>query len=270
MQFFQNKVVALTGAGSGMGRAMALQLAVAGARLALNDWNSQSLEETIEVIKQYEVDFIAEVFDVSQKEQFYSFADKVVQHFGQVDIIINNAGIALPQQSIAEINFDDFEKIVNINLWGMIYGTKAFLPYLKQQPTGAIANISSVFGIHGYPGQGPYVTTKFAIRGFTETLRMELTGTKITVTSIHPGGIKTNIVRNIEMENQTQKEEMALGFEELAPTSSDEAARVILNGIKKGKKRILIGKDAYFLDIIARLFPASYEKILMRIRKMEF
>lgn len=264
--FYQNKVVVITGAGSGMGKEMAIQLGQLGAKLALNDWNEAALEETVMQLGLDKKHLLKHTFDVGNRKEMYDFAAQVVQHFGQVDVVINNAGIALAPKTIERTSYEDFEKVVNINMWGMIYGTKAFLPYLKQRPSGAIANVSSVFGMMGYPSQGPYVTTKFAIRGFTETLRIELINTNITVSSVHPGGIKTNIVRNIDNINARQKEEMAKGFEEVAPTTGAEAATVILKGIAKGKARILIGKDARSIDRLTRLFPSSYQKrILSRI-----
>lgn len=264
--FYQDKVVVVTGAGSGMGKEMAIQLGQHGAKLALNDWNETALQETVSLLQIDEKRLFTKAFDVGKREQVYDFAAAVVQHFGQVDVIINNAGIALAPKTIERTSYDDFEKVVNINMWGMIYGTKAFLPYLKKRPSGAIANVSSVFGMMGYPSQGPYVTTKFAIRGFTETLRIELVHTNITISSIHPGGIKTNIVRNIDNLRDGQKEEMAKGFEEVAPTTASKAATVILKGIAAGKARILIGKDARSIDRLTRLFPSTYEKqVLKRI-----
>lgn len=264
--FYKNKVVVVTGAGSGMGREIAIQLSKAGALLALNDWNEKALEETTTFLGLDTKRLFTKAFDVGKREEVYNFAVDVVNHFGQVDVVINNAGIALAPKTIDRTSYEDFEKVVNINMWGMIYGTKAFLPYLKERPSGSIANVSSVFGMMGYPSQGPYVTTKFAIRGFTETLRIELVNTNITVSSIHPGGIKTNIVRNIDQIDQEQKDEMAKGFEEVAPTTASEAAIIILKGIAQKKARILIGKDARSIDRFTRIFPSTYEKyILSRI-----
>lgn len=269
MKFYQGKVVALTGAGSGMGREMAKQLAAAGAKLALNDWSEDALSETRTALDIDDTMVLIRSFDVSHREKMYDFATAVVKQFGKVDIVINNAGIALAPKTIAQTEYVDFEKVVNINLWGMIYGTKAFLPYLRQRPKAAIANVSSVFGMMGYPGQGAYVTTKFAIRGFTETLRIELRNTNIAISSIHPGGIKTNIVRNIAINDEAKKQEMVKGFEELAPTTAAQAATIILTGIAKGKARILIGKDARAIDRMTRLFPSSYENTVLRGREIE-
>ncbi len=269
MNFYKNKVVALTGAGSGMGREMAKQLAAAGAKLAINDWSENALSETRAALDMDDAMVLVRSFDVAKREEVYDFATAVVKQFGKVDIVINNAGIALAPKTIAQTEYVDFEKIININLWGMIYGTKAFLPYLRQRPKAAIANVSSVFGMMGYPGQGAYVTTKFAIRGFTETLRIELKNTNIMVSSIHPGGIKTNIVRNIAISDEAKKNEMIKGFEEVAPTTAAQAATVILRGIAKGKARILIGKDARAIDRMTRLFPSSYENTILKGREIE-
>ncbi len=269
MNFYKNKVVALTGAGSGMGREMAKQLAAAGAKLAINDWSENALSETRAALDMNDDMILVRSFDVAKRKEVYDFATAVVKQFGKVDIVINNAGIALAPKTIAQTEYVDFEKIININLWGMIYGTKAFLPYLRQRPKAAIANVSSVFGMMGYPGQGAYVTTKFAIRGFTETLRIELKKTNITVSSIHPGGIKTNIVRNITISDEAKKDEMIKGFEEVAPTTAAQAATVILTGIAKGKARILIGKDARAIDRMTRIFPSSYENTILKGREIK-
>lgn len=262
--FYKKRVVVVTGAGSGMGREIAIQLSKTGASLALNDWNEKALEETTTLLGLDSKRLFTKAFDVGKREEVYNFAVDVVNHFGHVDVVINNAGIALVPKTIDRTSYEDFEKVVNVNMWGMIYGTKAFLPYLKERPSGAIANVSSVFGMMGYPSQGPYVTTKFAIRGFTETLRIELVNTNITVSSIHPGGIKTNIVRNIDQIDQEQKDEMAKGFEEVAPTTANEAATIILKGIAQKKARILIGKDARSIDRFTRIFPSTYEKYILK------
>ena len=182
------------------------------------------------------------------------------------DIVINNAGVA-QIASIAELAYDDFEWVMNINFWGMVYGTKAFLPQLSQKGAGHIVNVSSVFGLFAVPTQAAYNSAKFAIRGFTEALRHEMKGSGIQVSCVHPGGIKTNILRNarfLQSVQTTEREEAASGFDKLARTTPDQAARVIIKGIKANKPRILIGMDAHILDWLQRLMPASYGKILFR------
>jgi len=264
MKDFQGKVAVITGAGSGIGRALALQLAKEGAKVVLNDWHEDSLQETIELIKAAGGEASGQAFSVADREAMYAFAEDTIAQFGQVDLVVNNAGIALPEQKLETLSYPNFEKVLGINLWGVIYGTKAFLPHLKNRPEAALINISSIFGIAAYPDQGAYVTAKFAVRGFTETLRIELAKTNVRVHCVHPGGIKTNIVNNIETSDIQRREKLAKAFDRLAPTTPATAAEVILQGVRKGNPRILIGRDARFVATLAWLFPRSYEKIVMR------
>ncbi len=264
MKDLSNKVVAITGAGSGIGRDLALQLARKGARLVLNDWNLSTLEETLKTIRQSGGLAEGQAFDVGDLSAFREFTQFSLDAFGKVDGIINNAGIALEQRTIEQTSFEDFERLFQVNLWGVIYGSKLFIPLLRERPEAFLVNISSVFGIMGYPLQGPYSTAKFAVRGLTETLRYELKDTSILVSCVHPGGIRTNIIRNIEPSNTRKHARFAAVFEKMAKTSSEEAAAVILKGIEKGKNRILIGSDARFIDRVARLLPSTYERILLR------
>ncbi len=271
MKDFKNKVAVITGAGSGMGRELALQFAQRGAKVAINDWNHDTLMETLAMVKAKGGEGIARRFDVSNKEAVYGFADEVINYFGQVDIVINNAGMTLPAKSIEHTDYEDFEKLMGINMWGVIYGSKAFLPHLKKRPQGVIMNTSSVFGIFGYPTQGPYCTAKFAVRGFTETLRLELEveGVKnVQVCCIHPGGIATGIVKNIDQSksNLTEAEikEAEKSFEEYTPTTAAQAATIIIQAIERQKPKLLIGRDAKFMDFITRLFPTKHHKILLK------
>jgi len=271
MRDFKNKVAVITGAGSGMGRDLAIQFADRGAKVAINDWNEQTLLETADMVQNKGGDVFAKHFDVSDRFAVEGFAEEVVAHFGQVDIVINNAGYALPAKSIELTNYDDFEQLMGVNMWGVIYGSKAFLPHLKKRPEAVLMNTSSVFGLFGYPTQGPYCTAKFAVRGFTETLRLELEleGIKhVKVCCIHPGGIQTGIVKNIDHSNSLlTKEEIKEAnktFMEYAPTSSAEAAAIIIKAIEQEKPKLLIGKDARWMDIIVRIFPTKYHKFLLK------
>ncbi|MBK6949795.1 MAG: SDR family oxidoreductase [Haliscomenobacter sp.] len=264
MKNFQGKTVVITGAGSGIGRALALRFGEAGARLALNDWNDAALRETIAMVEQKGGTAWGKSFDVSKKEDVYRFAEDAATRFGQIDVVINNAGIALEQCMIERMDYPDFEKVIGINMWGMIYGSKAFLPYLKARPEAVLANVSSIFGVIGYPNQGPYVTAKFAVRGFTETLRIELAKSPVEVVCIHPGGIRTNIARNVQSDHPARVEKFAQVFEKMAITSAEDAAAQIVNGIRKKKKRIVIGSDARQIDWMARLFPSAYERLIFR------
>ena len=270
MKNLSNKVAVITGTGSGMGRELAIQLAAKGAKVALNDWNEGSLFDTLDLVKNKGGTGIAKSFDVSNREAVYAFADEVINIFGQVDIVINNAGIALPATNIEDTDYEAFEKLIGINMWGVIYGSKAFLPYLQQRPEAALVNTSSVFGIMGYPTQGPYCTAKFAIKGFSETLRLELKaeGSNVVVTSVHPGGIKTGIVTNIQHKPGTvteeEKREFAKSFDEMAPTTAEDAAAQIIRAIQKKKARLLIGADARFIDRMVRFLPTGYAKFVLK------
>ncbi|NUO03474.1 MAG: SDR family oxidoreductase [Saprospiraceae bacterium] len=268
MKSFQNKVVVITGAGSGMGRELALQLSALGANVALNDWNAEMLAQTLKAVEAASGKGMAVAFDVGDREAVTSFAEAVVAQYGQVDVVVNNAGIAMERRSIANTPMEEFERVVRVNLWGVIYGTLAFLPHLKTRPEAAVVNISSIFGIIGYGGQGAYSTTKFGVRGFTETLRQELHGTSVTVTCVHPGGVKTGIIRNIPGEPSAAKDKFASNFEKIARTTAADAATTIIRGIQNKRPRVLIGNDARLMDAVARLFPTFYERILLRKNRL--
>lgn len=263
MQQLKDKVAVITGAGSGIGRALALALAKRGTKLALNDWNGDSLAETVQMIgDQTEVQ--SATFDVGDKDSVYSFAKNVNDHFGRVDIVVNNAGFTLEQKKIEHVDIEDYERIMRVNMWGVIYGSKAFLPFLKEQAEASLVNISSIFGIVGQPLQGPYVASKFAVRGFTETLRNEHRKSSVAITCVHPGGIRTNIIRNIETNEKARLQKFANAFDKMAGTSAEDAAAQIMNAIQKKKVRLLIGRDAKLLDIAARLLPRTYDKLIYR------
>ncbi len=266
----QNNVFAITGAGSGIGRALAIEMAKKNAKVAITDLNEANLQETKLLVEQYGGEAITHIVDAANKEQMIQWAADVVAHYGQVDGIINNAGVALGKVSIREVSYEDFEWIVGINMWGMIYGTKAFLPYLEQRPRGCIVNLSSVFGLMGVGYQGPYCTTKFAIRGFTESLRMELKNTTphIFACSVHPGGIKTNIARASKWPQNVEKYDNAkeiAQFEQSFRTTAAQAALIIINGIEKNRDRVLVGNDAWVVDRLIRWMPVKYTSILNRL-----
>lgn len=261
---FNKKIAVITGAGSGMGRELALQLAAAGASVVLNDWNETTLQETIALIEAQGGTVAGRAFSVADRGEMYQFAQEAVNRFGAVDIVINNAGISLLQQKIESISYELFEKVININMWGVIYGSKAFIPFLKERPEAALVNVSSIFGIAAYPDQGPYVTAKFAVRGFTEVLRQELAKTSVAVSCVHPGGIQTNIVRNIDTHHTERLNKFSDVFDRMAKTSASDAAKRIIKGIQRKEKRILVGNDAKYMDSIARLMPSNYEDTIMK------
>jgi short-subunit dehydrogenase len=261
LKTLKDKVAAVTGAASGIGRALAANLAAKGCHVAVSDIDEAGLRETASLVagRNPNVKVTTHVVDVAEREQVYRYADDVVGRHGRVHIIINNAGVAVGD-TIEEVSYEDFEWIVNINFWGVVYGTKAFLPYLRKEAEGHVVNISSINGIVPNPLNGPYCSTKFAVRGFTETLRQELQGTSVGVTVVHPGGIGTNIVRNARIRRHINPKktpaELAADFDKNAVrNTADFAAQAIIAGIEKNRQRVLVGGDAKLLDRMTRLFP---------------
>ncbi len=264
MKNLQGKTVVITGAGSGMGRELAIQLDEIGAILALTDYKNDILEETKGMLKNPEKHSY-HIFDVADKEAFQKFTDEAISHHKMIDVVINNAGIALDTASVQKLEWDAFEKIVGINMWGMIYGSKMFLQHLKSRPEACIVNLSSVFGLIGVAHQAAYSTTKFAIRGFTESLKLELSKTNVVALSVHPGGIKTNIVNSIVAKDETAKAEFAKKFDKMAKTTAPDAASQIIKAIQDKKTRLLIGKDAKTIDLVVRLFPVKYQSMFKKL-----
>ncbi|MDD3761960.1 MAG: SDR family NAD(P)-dependent oxidoreductase [Nevskiales bacterium] len=264
MYKLKDKVAVITGAGSGIGRALALQLANKGCRLALSDVNEDGLAETASMLPQTP---FTQRLDVADREAVYAHADAVQREFGTAHVVINNAGVAL-SQTIEDMSYDDFEWLMGINFWGVVYGTKAFLPMLRAQDDGAIVNLSSIFGIITLPTQGAYHAAKFAVRGFTETLRQELAGTGVFAVSIHPGGIKTNIARSarfyVSPTGDKDREKTNQDFDKLARTTPEQAAAAIIDGIEHKRPRVLIGGDAKLLDKVQRWMPESYPKLVSK------
>ena len=266
MSFLNSGVAVITGAGSGIGRSLAEQLAAAGSALALADWDEAGLEQTAQSLAAAGALVTTHVVDVAKEEKVKAFADDVDARHARVTLLINNAGVAL-HGDFEEISLDDFRWLMEINFWGAVYGVKYFLPLLKREPRAHIVNLSSVFGLIAPAGQAAYAASKFAVRGFTEALRHELRGSQIGVSCVHPGGIRTSIARRARLGERTpparQKESIAR-FEQLARTRPEAAAARILRGVESSEPRILIGLDAYLLDILQRLRPASYGKPLAK------
>jgi NAD(P)-dependent dehydrogenase (short-subunit alcohol dehydrogenase family) len=270
MKSFHSKVVVITGVGSGIGRALAVDFARQGARLALNDFNAETLRETVALLPEG-TEVMSMAFDVAQKEAMFQFAEEVMAKYGRVDVMINNAGVAISAFRAGDVSVADYEWIMGINLWGMMYGSLAFLPHLRKQPESALVNVSSIFGLHGIPGQAPYVTTKFAIRGFTESLALEekAHGSGVAVSSVHPGGIKTNIARAAK--GAETDPEAIDKFEQNFRTTPERAAQIILRGIRRKKSRILVGADAHLFHfathrlrfVIQYILRRGYQKMVM-------
>lgn len=259
MKDFKNKVVVITGAGSGIGRALASKCAQRGAQLALCDVDTPGLEKTAKLCGH--ADVMTQQVDVSERGAVEAFRDKVAETYGHVDAVFNNAGVA-HAQTIEDTAYEDFEWIMGINFWGVVYGSKAFLPLLRKGNDAALVNVSSVFGLLSVPTQGTYNATKFAVRGFTEALRHETAGTGLHVMCVHPGGIKTNIAQNARFHTApgggTDHESAAALFDKIAMTRPERAADKILKDLAHNKGRSLIGLDAVVLDAVARLAPQRY------------
>ncbi|MDE2594376.1 MAG: SDR family oxidoreductase [Burkholderiales bacterium] len=277
MKSFDNKVAAITGAASGMGRTLALELARRGCHLALSDVNELELAKTAELAGAHGVRVTLTKLDVANREAVFAWADQVAKDHGKVNLIFNNAGVSLtvPLDSVKQA---DFDWIMGINFWGVVYGSQAFLPHLKASRDGHIVNTSSVFGLMSVPGQGTYNASKFAVRGYTEALRMELdmADCGVSATCVHPGGIKTNIANAGKVDPSMQA---WTGLDEAAQkrsankainvTSAEDAALQILAAVEKNQRRVLVGPDARMIDKIVRLLGSWYQPVIMRqLRKM--
>ncbi len=264
MPKLEQSVAVITGAATGIGRALAARLAEEGASLCLADINKGALDLVADDLRAKGCNVSAHSVDVSDRQQVETLCRDTVEHFGRVDVLINNAGVALCGD-FEEISLADIEWLMGINFWGMVYGVKYFLPILKQQKKAYIVNLSSVFGMIAPPGQAAYAASKFAVRGFTETLRHELAGTSVQVSSVHPGGIRTGIADASKVGadvDPRKREQEAAKFDFIARTTPERAANRIVTGMLQGKTRILIGHDATLIDLIQRLCPERYWRIM--------
>ena len=270
MNKFKSCVAVVTGAGSGIGKQLALQLADAGAKLAISDIKTDLLKETEDELKAKGTEVFSKVLDVAQEKDVFDYAKEANDYFGTINVVINNAGVSLASGPLWHTPIEDFKWLMKINLDGVISGTYAFLPYLEQAKWGHVVNISSIFGIIAVPNQTSYHAAKFAVRGFTESLRQELkvANSHISATSIHPGGIKTNIVNFAKVSDNgidgadERHKNAAVAFDQFARTTAESAAEQILNAVLKDKYRLLIGIDAKIIDWVQRLFPTKYPIIL--------
>jgi short-subunit dehydrogenase len=283
MKHFADRVAAITGAGSGMGRSLAVALAREGCHLALADRHAASLAETAQLacaaappVGGAPLRVTIRVLDVADRAAMFAWADDTAAEHGRVNLIFNNAGVVL-SSTIQGMDYADLEWIVGINFWGVVHGTKAFLPHLKAAGEGHIVNTSSAFGLFAQPGMSGYNATKFAVRGFTEALRQELDLMQcgVSATSVHPGGVRTNIAQSSRIaknmvgfmieDEQQGKDDFERKF---FITSADEAARVILDGVRRNRRRVLIGRDARAADWLARVLPSAYQTLVVwRMRR---
>jgi NADP-dependent 3-hydroxy acid dehydrogenase YdfG len=263
MEGFAGKVAAVTGAGSGIGQALALELARSGAAVAISDVDTEGLAQTEEQLRAIGAPVRTDRLDVTEREAFQIYADQINEHFGKVNQIYNNAGIAFTGD-VEITQFKDIERVMDVDFWGVVNGTKAFLPHLIASGDGHIINVSSLFGLMSMPGQAAYNSAKFAVRGFTEALRQEmaLNGHPVKVTSVHPGGVKTAIARNGLTAEGVDPTAQAKFFDKrLASTTPQRAAEIILEAVRKNKARVLVGQDAVVLDLIVRITGSGYQRL---------
>ena len=263
MEGFAGKVAVVTGAGSGIGQALAVELGRSGAKLAISDVDLEGLAVTEERLKAIGAPVKADRLDVTEREAFEQYATAVKEHFGAVHQIYNNAGIAFTGD-VEVSSYKDIERVMDVDFWGVVNGTKVFLPHLIASGDGHVINISSVFGLFSVPGQSAYNSAKFAVRGFTEALRQEMIMAKhpVKVTCVHPGGIQTAIARNATTAEGLDQAALAEKFDKLARTSPEKAAQIILDGVHKNRARVLVGTDAKIFDLIVRATGSGYQRIL--------
>ena len=275
MQSFNYKVAAITGAGSGIGRSLAYALARRGCDLALSDINAEGMAETAAQAKKFGIKVSEAIVDVSNRLAMHDWAEKVVAEHGKVNLIFNNAGVA-HCGTVADTEYADYEWLMGINFWGVVYGTKEFLPHLEASGDGHVINISSVFGLFAQPTQSVYNSSKFAVRGFTESLRQELDLSEgcVSATCVHPGGIKTNIALSARFNDSGEKmlgkntELTRQAFNDnMLRTSPEQTAEAILRAVERNRRRVIIGLDARLADIIQRLLPAAYQRLIVTLSR---
>lgn len=266
MKDFRNKVVVVTGAASGMGRTLAVKLGQRGAKVAISDVDPEGLAETERLVKATGADVHSQLLNVAEREAVLEYADTVAKHFGGVNAIFNNAGIA-HHGEIEHMEFKDIDRVMDVDFWGVVNGTKAFLPYIIASGDGHVVNTSSLFGLLSEPGQSAYNAAKFAVRGFTEALNQEMIVAKhpVKVTCVHPGGVKTAIARNATTSGDEDNSALTEAFEKyMLRMDANKAADIILRGVEKGRARVLVGNDAKVLDLWVRLVASGYQGIAAR------
>ena len=270
MKSLADQVAVITGAGSGIGRALSLDLAKRGSLLALSDVDEEGLAATVDLVKHAGAREVrSDRLDVADRAAFTTYAAAVAEQFGRVNLVVNNAGVALAGD-LTDLTYEDIDWIVGVNFWGVVHGTKEFLPHLIASGDGHIVNISSLFGLISMPGQSMYNATKYAVRGMTEALREEMliAGHRVGVTAVHPGGIKTAIARNARVSAHEDKSATAKLFDEkLARMSPERAAEIILKGVLANKARVLVGLDAHALHHLAKLTGSRYQDLVAAASK---
>ena len=266
MKVLRDRVAVVTGAGSGIGRATVERLAREGCSLALVDIDAERLIETSKALEATEVKVTLHTADVADPTRMAALPAEVVAQHGAVHIVVNNAGVSV-LKTFEQHTLDDFQWLVGINFWGVIHGCKFFLPELLKADEAHIVNISSMFGFIGVPGQSSYCATKFAVRGFSESLWAELAATNIGVTSIHPGGIATNIDKTVRVMEEAARENLTKMFEQYGHPP-DDVAKAILLGIRKRKLRVIVGREAFAVEWLKRLMPVSVHRLAKRMNPL--
>lgn len=269
MRELRGRVAAITGAGSGIGRELAVQLARRGAHLALVDVDAEGLADTVAACEGHGVKVTSQRLDVADRDAIYEWADTVVAEHGQVNLLFNNAGVALVAD-VATMSDEDLHWLVDINLWGVVNGCRAFLPHLEASGDGHIVNLSSVFGLISIPSQSAYNLAKFGVRGFSDALRMELEIARscVSVTTVHPGGVKTNIARSARTDPSTATpgkpgQDLGDAFDRIARTTPEAAAAQIIAAVEGNRRRSLVGIDAKVIDFVSRLPAGFYQQVLV-------
>ena len=269
MTAVDGRVVAITGAASGIGRALAVACVERGAHVALADVDADGIAETASLAEGHGTKVSTELVDVGDRLAVVEWADGVADEHGGVNVVVNNAGVALGASAEAQ-SVEDVEWLMNVNFWGVVHGTQAFLPHLRRSGAGHVVNISSVFGLFSVPTQSAYNASKFAVRGYTDALRMELEIERcgVSATTIHPGGIRTSIAHNARKHESMSigggdPEEFVADFDRLAMTSPEKAARQILKAVERNRRRALIGPDAKAFDLMSRLPAGLYQRALI-------
>lgn len=270
MRTLDQKTVVITGAGSGIGRALALHAGRQGARLAVSDIDEAGLAATVDLLKEHGAhDLRSDLLDVSDRTAFASYAQAVADHFGVVHAVVNNAGVA-HAGPVTEMEYADFEWLMGINFWGVVHGTKEFLPHLIASGDGHLVNISSLFGLISMPGQSTYNAAKYAVRGFTESVRMDMLkdGHPVQVTCVHPGGIRTAIARNARATSGEDQAATANFFDrKLARMAPEQAAGIILDGMLAGKARVLVGADAHAIHTVGKVLGSRYQDLFTAVAR---
>ena len=264
MNYFAQKKAVVTGAGDGMGRQLAIQLNRVGCELWLCDINEEKLAETLTLMDTDGTNCHTACVDMGDKAAVYLWAERISQQTDSLDLVVNNAGVAY--SAIFEDSTDqNFEWLMNINFWGVVWSSRAFLPLLKRAKTGHLVNLSSVFGMIGIPTQSAYNAAKFAVRGFSEALQAEHLNDNLKVSCVHPGGVSTNIARAARSAGSETADECDSQFQALTRTSAAQAATIILKGAAAGRRRILVGSDAWLVAILVKFFPTSYHRFIPKI-----